>query len=237
MVMMFFISACAGSQTQKMQDAPPVPPQVQEQIPRPMIKEHDPTMKAGLWTRVLYRSLYSDLRASQLGDLVTINIVETSSANKKANTKTGRQSSINAGIDNLLGWETQLKYLTSFGNNDVKNAYDNQNMFNASMANRFDGTGETSRDDSMIASITARVIQVQQDGNLVVRGTRQIKVNNEAQYITLSGIIRPVDISPDNTILSSYVADAQISYSGSGPVSDKQRPGWLMRAVDFVWPF
>jgi flagellar L-ring protein precursor FlgH len=89
----------------------------------------------------------------------------------------------------------------------------------------------------MTASITARVMDVTPEGNLYIRGTREVKVNNETQYITLTGMIRPEDISPDNTILSSYIADAKIAYAGSGSVSDKQRPGWLMRAVDFIWPF
>jgi flagellar L-ring protein precursor FlgH len=110
-------------------------------------------------------------------------------------------------------------------------------MFKASMKNSFDGSGETSRNETMTASITARVMEVTPNGNLFIKGTRQVKVNNENQIITLTGLIRPVDVSPDNTVLSSYIADAKIEYTGSGPVSDKQRPGWLLRAIDFVWPF
>ncbi|HDG98416.1 MAG TPA: flagellar basal body L-ring protein FlgH, partial [Desulfobacterales bacterium] len=116
-------------------------------------------------------------------------------------------------------------------------AFDNTTMFKASMSNSFDGSGSTSRDETMTASITARVVEVLPNGNLYIRGTRQIKVNNEVQYITLSGLIRPYDISPDNTVLSSYIADAKIEYTGKGAVSDKQRPGWLMRLLDYVWPF
>jgi flagellar L-ring protein precursor FlgH len=107
----------------------------------------------------------------------------------------------------------------------------------ASIQNNFTGSGETTRDESMTASITARVVEVTANGNLYIQGMREIKVNNEVQFMTLSGLIRPVDISPDNTILSSYVADAKISYSGRGAVSDKQRPGWLTRVIDFIWPF
>jgi flagellar L-ring protein precursor FlgH len=110
-------------------------------------------------------------------------------------------------------------------------------MIKASMKNEFDGSGQTSRDETMTASITARVVDVTPEGNLFIRGTREVKVNNETQYITLTGLIRPEDISPDNTVLSSYIADAQIAYSGSGSVSDKQRPGWLTRALDLIWPF
>jgi len=190
-----------------------------------------------LWKESGYRNLFRDLRARQAGDLVTVNIAESSKANKKADTQTSRESSIDGGIDNALGWETKIKELTSLGSHGVKGAFKNNPMFKANIKSEFTGSGQTSRDETMTASITARVLDVTPEGNLHIRGTREVKVNNETQYITLTGMIRPEDISPDNTILSSYIADAKIAYSGSGSVSDKQRPGWLMRAVDFVWPF
>jgi flagellar L-ring protein precursor FlgH len=197
----------------------------------------DKASEAGLWKEVSARNLFQDLRAYQVGDLVTINIVETSSASKKASTQSARESSIDAGIDNLLGWEGKLKNLTSFGKSSVRDNYDNTTMFKGSLKNSFDGSGSTSRDESMTASITARVIDVKPNGNLFIKGSREVKVNNETQFIILSGLIRPVDISPDNTVLSSYIGDAKIEYISTGSVSDKQRPGWLARAVDFVWPF
>ena len=184
-----------------------------------------------LWTASLHRGLFNDLRARHVGDLVTINIVETSKATKKATTKTGRESSINAGISNLLGYEAKLSKI------GVPGQFSNETMLKASMENDFDGSGETTRDESMTASITARVVEVTPSGNLVIKGAREIKVNNENQVITLMGIIRPEDISPDNTVLSSYIADARIAYSGRGPVSDKQKPGWLSRVIDYAWPF
>jgi flagellar L-ring protein FlgH len=183
------------------------------------------------------RNFFQDLRAYQVGDLVTVNIVETSSASKNAATQTGRNSSINAGITNALGWEDKLKYLTSLGNKNVANAYNNSSLFNASMKNSFDGTGSTSRDESMTAYITVKVMDVLSNGNLFIQGAREVTVNNETQHIILSGIIRPNDISPDNTILSSYIGEAKIQYTGSGVISDKQRTGWLTRFVDYVWPF
>ncbi|MBN2059016.1 MAG: flagellar basal body L-ring protein FlgH [Deltaproteobacteria bacterium] len=200
-------------------------------------EDKDPAAKAGLYEEALARNFFQDLRAHQTGDLVTVNIVETSSASKKAGTKTSRESNIDAGIDSLLGWENKIKHLTSFGNKKVRNAYNNNSIFKGSISNGFTGSGTTTRDESMTASITARVMEVMPNGNLFIKGSREVKVNNETQYIILSGFIRPVDISPDNTILSSYIGDAKIEYVGKGPVSDKQRPGWLARAVDLVWPF
>ena len=193
-------------------------------------EREDPADKASLWREVASRDLFQDLRAYQVGDLVTVNIVETARASKKANTSSGRQSSIEAGITNMLGLENQLHKLAPSG-------FDNKAMFNASLQNSFNGSGSTSRDESMTASITARVVRVMPNGNLYIKGTRQVRVNNETQFITLSGQIRRADISPNNTVLSSYIADATIEYTGSGPVSDKQRAGWLGRAVDFIWPF
>lgn len=228
----FLFAGCAGSlqknDYREPMTSPPTAQPVRVITPR---APADPTMAAGLWRNATYRNSFQDLRAHKVGDLITVNIVETSKANKKATTKTGRTSSINAGISNLMGWEGKI------GKIGVPGEFDNETMFKASMENDFDGTGETTRNETMTASVTARVLEVTQNGNLFIKGSRKIQVNNEAQYITLSGLVRPADISPDNTVLSSYIAEASIEYTGSGAVSDKQKPGWLMRAVDYVWPF
>jgi flagellar L-ring protein precursor FlgH len=105
------------------------------------------------------------------------------------------------------------------------------------MKNDFKGEGETSRESSMTASISTRVVRVLGNGNLLVAGSRQVKVNAEDQVIVISGVIRPEDIAPDNSVLSTNVADARIEYYGRGVLADKQRPGWLGRVLDWVWPF
>jgi flagellar L-ring protein precursor FlgH len=89
----------------------------------------------------------------------------------------------------------------------------------------------------MTAFITARVIEVLPNRNLVIRGTRQVRVNNETQVIAVQGIIRPEDISSNNIVLSTFIAEAVIELGGQGAVSDKQRPGWMARALDWAWPF
>ncbi len=223
------IHGCAGSQPQiatseTVQMAPPP-----AEANGPATRSAD-AAEASLLKKAAYRGFFQDLRAFQIGDLVTINIVETSKASKSAGTKTSRESGIHAGIDNLLGYENQLKKI-------FPQDFDNKNMFNASLLNSFDGSGSTDRVETMTAFMTARVMNVTTNGNLYIEGRRQIRVNNETQFIILSGLIRPTDISPNNTVLSSYIADAKIEYLGSGSVSDKQRPGWLGRIVDVVWPF
>jgi flagellar L-ring protein FlgH len=234
-ILLCALTGCATSQRIAAPVAPETPAvQIQDaNYIVPVNKSASPS----LYREGSSRNFFQDLRAYQVGDLVTVNIVETSSASKNAGTKTGRNSSIDAGIPNALGWETKLKNLTSFGNKNVHNAFDNSSLFNSSMKNSFDGSGTTSREESMTAYITVRVIQVLSNGNLFIQGTREVTVNNETQHIILSGTIRPSDISPDNSIISSYIGDAKIQYTGSGVLSDKQRVGWLTRIIDYVWPF
>lgn len=181
-----------------------------------------------LWSEGHHQLLYADLKARNVGDIVTINIVERATASKNAETKTGRESGLEAGWSGLFelitqGWKIHKTPIGTDQQIDFKNS--------------FDGKGETTRSSYMSAYITARVIHVLPNGNLVIRGSRQVKLNNEDQFIFVQGIVRPEDISSNNTVLSTYIAEAVIELTGSGVISDKQRPGWLMRLVDWVWPF
>ncbi|MBN1903842.1 MAG: flagellar basal body L-ring protein FlgH [Deltaproteobacteria bacterium] len=231
------VTGCAAKQPQRQTMMPVTMPSVNAVAFERDINKRDPESLAGIFSEEVSRDFYQDLRAYKVGDLVTINIVETSNASKSASTQTGRNSSIDAGIQNMLGWEGKIKNLTSFGNSDARNAFNSSSMLKGSLTNSFNGSGQTSRGDSMTASITAKVIDVKPNGNLLIEGIREIRVNSETQIIILSGFIRPVDISPDNTVLSSYIGEAKIEYLGTGAISDKQRPGWLTRAADIVWPF
>ena len=173
--------------------------------------------------------LTEDGKARRLGDIVTIVITENASASKQATTATGRSSEISAGIPNLLGLE-KAGILT-------KNFADLSNLINASASSSFDGSGSTTRRESLSATITAKVVDVLPNSNLEIEGRRNVKVNNEDQIVTVKGVIRQRDITAENTINSIYVADAQITYSGEGIISDRQRPGWLMNVIDKLWPF
>jgi flagellar L-ring protein FlgH len=170
--------------------------------------------------------LADDYKARRKGDIVTIVIVETSSASKAAKTDTSRASTVNAGIPNFLGLEKSLK---SFA--------DLSNLINASVASTYAGSGSTSRAETLNATVSAKVIDVLPNGNLLIEGRRDVKVNNEDQLIIISGTVRPTDILANNTVNSTYIADARISYTGKGIVSDRQSPGWLMNVVDKLWPF
>ena len=238
-ISLIIVSGCTTLQT-KQQTVTPAPAKPSYMMQGSFERQHinrEPESLSGIWSEAGPNDFFQDHRAYRVGDIVTVNVAETSSASKSATTSTGKSTSIDAGINSLLGWEGRLKNLTSFGKSDVRNAYDSSNMLSGSLSNSFSGSGSTTRGDSMTASVTVRVIDVKPNGNLVIQGAREISVNSESQGIMLSGEIRPVDISPDNTILSSYIANLRIEYIGSGSISDKQQPGWLVRLVDTVWPF
>jgi flagellar L-ring protein precursor FlgH len=188
-----------------------------------------PVVEEGsLWSNRGSYHLYSDVKARNVGDIVTISIVESAKASKNATTKTERDSGLEASWSGLFD--------TIAGNYSI-NGQNIGTSHKIDLANSFDGKGETTRTSYMSAYISARVIHVLPNGNLVIRGTRQVQVNNENQFIYIQGVIRPEDISSSNVILSTYVAEARIELNGQGPVSDKQSPGWLARIVDWAWPF
>lgn len=174
-------------------------------------------------------SMTDDLKARRRGDIVTIVITETSSASKEAKTDTGRDSKISANIPTFMGLETKV-LANLLGANP-------KSLIDASVGSAYAGSGSTSRQENLNATITARVIDVLPNGNLQIEGRRNVRVNEEDQEIILEGTVRPRDISQNNTINSIYVADAKISYTGRGIISDRQSPGWLMNFVDKVWPF
>ena len=198
------------------------------------------SQEGSLWqTNSSLNGMFIDVRARNIGDIVTVRIDENAKASNKANTETERNSALEAGIDklfNLEDWwvndvldnvEDGWPKINPFGNPSIK----------GNMKSDFEGDGETTREGSLDAFITCRVMEVMPNGNLKIVGTREVMVNYENQMIILSGIIRPRDITDDNVILSTFISDAKIAYSGSGVVNDRQRPGWLSNMMNTLWPF
>lgn len=210
------VGGCATSQAPlKITSTPqiePVPPRISPPTPA----------EGSLWAPRTSANLYADLKARNVGDIVTINIVESARASKNATTKTARDSSLGASWSGVLA-KLAGDWVGSEQTVDFKN--------------EFDGKGETTRSSQLNAYITAQVIHMLPNGNLVIQGSRQVQVNNENQFINIRGVIRPVDISSNNIVLSTFIADATIELTGQGVISDKQRPGWLARILDWVWPF
>lgn len=192
-----------------------------------------PASPGSVWPGETTRNtLYQDLRARYIGDIVTIAVVEKTSAIKEATTSTARKSSDDIAIQKFLGLPL------NFG---MRNFLNQGNPFSpeiqSSYDSKFDGSGTTRRSGELNAVITTRVTGILPNGNLVIEGKKDTVVNNELQYIILSGIIRPEDITEQNTIQSTLISDARIEYSGKGVLADEQSPGWLRRILDNVWPF
>ncbi len=176
-----------------------------------------------LWTEGTSLSdLFSDTKARRVGDILTIQVSESASAQNSATTGTDRESSLTAGIQELF---------------DIESSTLNKFNVRGGMESDFEGSGSTSRSGDLKAFITARVVEVLPGGNLKVIGSREILVNNEKQLMTIYGVVRPRDISQDNVVLSSFVSDARIAYSGAGIVDDRQRPGWMANTLNTIWPF
>jgi flagellar L-ring protein precursor FlgH len=183
-------------------------------------------------------SLFEDRRARHVNDLVTILVSEKSAASKKATTSANRDSSVDYGLDNFFGMDKD------FGIQKlpiVNGFYKGTNVFSPSVKGSgksdFKGKGDTTREGTLTATITAKVVEVLPNGNMVLESRKEILVNNEKEILVFKGIVRPDDISPNNTVLSQYVADAQIYLVGDGVLDDKQSPGWLARFLDKIWPF
>jgi len=174
-------------------------------------------------------NLFTTQKARQVGDIVTINIVESSSATNNATTQTGRSSSVSGGLENLFGWEQDYAASDNFFNpfGSIKGG----------LESTFDGSGSTSRAGKLNAFMTARITEILPNGDYRIVGSRDVTVNNDKQILILSGLVRSKDISADNVVLSTYIADARITYSGAGVIQDKQQPGWAARALDTIWPF
>ncbi|MDY6880760.1 MAG: flagellar basal body L-ring protein FlgH [Desulfatiglans sp.] len=196
----------------------------------PVIVEPEVRYEGSLWqSRGPMSDLFMNPKARHVGDIVTVNIIESSSATNKANTDTGRTSSLSGELNGFFGLEQRYPSTHGFINPF--------SQVSGSMNNSFKGDGTTSRSGDLSAYITARVVEVLPNGNLKILGSREITVNHERQYIHLSGTIRPRDISPDNIVLSTYISDARIEYGGNGAIDDHQRPGWLARIINVIWPF
>ncbi|HUA20746.1 MAG TPA: flagellar basal body L-ring protein FlgH [Bryobacteraceae bacterium] len=165
-----------------------------------------------------------DVRASQLYDLVTILVSDTTSAVSTGVTNTQRKSSVNASVTSLFGPKSATGALA--------------NLANAAGDQQLQGQGTTSRQSTLTTTMTAEVTDVLPNGNLVVLGRKEIMVNSEKQVITLRGIVRPDDLSPLNSIPSDRVARMEILVNGKGVVNDAtKRPFFLYRLLLGLLPF
>ncbi len=183
-----------------------------------------PVSAGSLWPADDRGSFYGDRKAFRMGDVLTVIVSESAKASNTANTDLARNTSNKAQVNALWGLQDILSQ-ANLANLDVTSDTSHK------------GTGSTARTGELTASLTAVVKDVLPNGNLAIQGTRSVLVNHEEQYMTLTGIVRPEDIGRDNTLSSAQIADARISFGGTGVVADKQRSGWGTWAFDWLFPF
>ena len=170
--------------------------------------------------------MFEDRRARRVGDIVVVQIVEQHRGSKTANTTADREANLSAGVSGGL-----------FGINTLAEKFAQYFDVNAETSNDFEGEGSTSREDTLTGTIAAKVVEVFPNGDLRIQGKRKVKVNSETQTMTITGIVRRIDLDTQNTVLSSAVADANITYTGLGVVDDVQTPGWATRIFNWLTPF
>ncbi|MGC3998563.1 MAG: flagellar basal body L-ring protein FlgH [Anaeromyxobacter sp.] len=167
-----------------------------------------------LYPGTAYRSLAGDAKAFQVGDAITVQVIENSSAATSAETSTQR----NNGIDASLGLAA----------NDTRKAYGGS----VNVRGTFDGGGSTQRANRVLAALTVTVQEVLPNGELRLGGEQSLTVNGEAQHVKLEGRVRPQDVTAGNIVLSTRLADARISYTGAGDVAERNKRGWWRQLLD-----
>ncbi len=172
--------------------------------------------------------LFTDLRAARVGDTVTVNIAINDKAQFDNQSDRSRASKRKAGIGATVG-------LSGFGITGFEGGAETD--FKVDSMSQSKGEGSIGRSEKLKLSIAALVTQVLPGGNLMIAGSQEIMVNEEIRVLNIAGIVRPVDISADNTVSYDKIAEARISYGGRGHISDVQRPAWGQRVLDGVAPF
>ncbi|AWN45653.1 flagellar basal body L-ring protein [Methylobacterium terrae] len=180
-----------------------------------------------LW-RTGSRAFFKDQRAAKVGDLVTVKINVTDKANLNNETKRSRANSESFGLPNAFGLETKTKLLGGI---------DPEKMLKTESVTSNDGAGSVQRAETVTTNVAAIVTQVLPNGNLVLEGRQEIRINFEVRELIVGGVVRPEDIESDNTIDSSKIAQARIAYGGRGQITDVQQPRYGQQFLDVVLPF
>ena len=215
LIFMLNLTACMSMQAKKPEKMPePVLPKSQQE---PVTENNGSIYQENTAVR-----LFEDNRARRVGDILLVVLNESTNASKSATTTTSKENSVDSSVTNLLRTTASSgarKLLTN----------------NTDTSNKFAGAGESAQKNAMTGNIAVTVERVLPNGNLLVRGEKRILINRGIESIQLSGIIRQMDISTDNTVQSTRVANAQIKYTGKGQVANSNVEGWLSRFFNSKW--
>lgn len=189
-------------------------------IPREHIAED-----GALFRPYMANSLYSDVTARRVGDIITVSLEENTNATKSAGTTTSKETGVEVAPITGLGGQA-----INIGGQSIQ--------LGVNSSNDFSGDAQANQRNSLSGAISVTVVDVLPNQNLVIRGEKWLTLNQGDEYIRLTGIIRPADISPENEIVSTKVANARIQYSGTGTFARAQEKGWLTQFfASSLWPF
>ena len=209
------LSACSG--TPKIKPDPAYAPAVPEAM------KMSGRFNGGIYQHGFNMNLFEDPRAHRVGDIINIVLVERTQASKKAKTNLARTNEVTLLNPTIMGGAA------SAGSGTQAMGFDTEHAF--------DGNGSSSQSNSLSGNIAVTVMEVLPNGNMKVRGEKLLTLNQGSEHIRLSGIVRPIDVRSDNSVLSTQVANARISYGGTGALADANRNGWLSQFFMKVWPF
>ena len=192
-------------------------------MPTPQPASYNPN---SLW-RNGSRAFFKDQRAHQVGDILTVKVKITDKATVENESSRSRKNSEDSGIDNFFGK----------GKVPIMNTGVPTRIFTADSTASSEGKGSTDRKDEITTNIAGVVTQVLPNGNLVIEGKQEVRVNFEVRELIVAGIVRPEDIESDNTIDSTKIAQARIAYGGRGQITDVQQPRYGQQVLDILLPF
>lgn len=195
--------------------------------PQPVAQTSSPN---SLWKKGS-SGFFKDLRASKVGDIITVNISAKDAATMKNKTEQLRDTnSDTVNVASFFGYE-------SYAKDYLPDAVDASNLVNVTSDHDVTGEGKIDRSENINMTMAGIVTQVLPNGNLVIEGSQEIRVNYELRQLTVRGIIRRADITSDNTIDSSKIAELRVSYGGKGVISDVQEPRYGRQLIDILSPF
>lgn len=212
-------------------------PQIQpgyKPVSMPMPYPEPPSYSANSLWRTGSRAFFKDQRASRVGDILTVLVEITDKAEFENTTERTRENSEDMGLDSIAGYKYVLKNLLPKQTRDSVNWAD---LIDLDSAAKSKGTGTVEREEKLTTKIAAVVTQKLPNGNLVIEGRQEIRVNFEVRELIVAGVLRPEDISSDNTVPVSKIAEARISYGGRGQLSDVQQPRYGQQFLDILLPF
>lgn len=185
--------------------------------------------KNSLWSSDR-QTFFKDQRAKDVGDIITVVIEIADEATLENETERTRSSSENAQLDAFLGYEQALDKV-------LPEAIDNTNLVGGGADSNFSGAGSVEREEEITVKLAALITQILPNGNMAIHGRQEVLVNFEKRILQVNGVIRPQDISTENTVAYDQIAEARIIYGGEGQITDVQQPRYGQQLYDIVFPF